>query len=148
MACCTPPQHSSCKPRAHLPRRHYARWQSGQPHGWMCFLQLLNMISEGKEAVIWGEDNQYKFRTIIVLIDHFLKCYLAPAQHWNACLLKVAWSRRYALPEILSTLIWKYKNYVKQIFTISAEPSQCLPPKVCFSIYSLKAGIKKYGPGL
>ena len=148
MACCTPPQRSSCKPRAHLPRRHYARWQSGQPHGWMCFLQLLNMISEGKEAVIWGEDNQYKFRTIAVLIDHFLKCYLAPAQHWNACLLKVARSTRYALPEILSTLIWKYKNYVTQIFTISAEPSQCLPSKVCFSIYSLKACIKKYGPGL
>ena len=49
----------------------------------MCFLQLLNknMISEGKEAVIWGDDHQYKFRTIAVLIDHFLKCYLAPVQH-------------------------------------------------------------------
>ena len=55
--CRTPPQCSSSWPRAHLPRRYHARWQSGQPQGWMCFLQLLNMISEGKEAVIWGEDN-------------------------------------------------------------------------------------------
>ena len=124
--CRTPPQSSSSWPRAHLPRRYHARWQSGQPQGWMCFLQLLNMISE---AVIWDDDHQYKFRTIIVLIDHFLKCYLAPAQHWNACLLKVARSRRYALPEI-----WNNKNHVTQIFTISAEPSQCLPSNVCSSI--------------
>ena len=129
--CRTPPQCSSSWPRAHLPRRYHARWQSGQPQGWMYFIQLLNMISE---AVIWDDDHQYKFRTIIVLIDHFLKCYLAPAQHWNACLLKVARSRKYALPEILST--W---NEIKIMWRRSLPfqlnlPNACLPTFVHRSI--------------